>query len=114
MAKRSLSFLHNCIHEMRILELSVNQHPAGSIACWTFLSCLEILLTCEQHSDASNRIQLYCLYTASLWTYAREKLEELGAWGSLIWGLQVRCPAKMCQDLIPPLHCIHVCSTNNT
>ena len=76
MARRSLSFLHNCIHELGILDVSA---PEGSVAVWIFLSCLEILLTCEQYSDSSNRIQLYCLYTASLWAYARLKLQELGA-----------------------------------
>jgi hypothetical protein len=75
MARRSLSFLHNCVQELYILDVS---HPDGSLACWIFLSCLEILLTCEQYSDSSNRIQLYCLYTASLWAYARLKLQELG------------------------------------
>ena len=75
MASRSLGFLHNCVQEISILELA---HPPGSIACWTFLSCLEILLTCERCSDQDNRIQLYCLYTAALRSYAREKLEELG------------------------------------
>eukprot|EP00094_Tigriopus_californicus_P010596 TCALIF_10222-PA protein Name:"Similar to TRAPPC10 Trafficking protein particle complex subunit 10 (Homo sapiens)" AED:0.34 eAED:0.37 QI:23/0/0/0.54/1/0.90/11/0/941 len=75
MAKRSLSFLHNSVQEINILELSF---PKGSIACWVFLSCLEILLTYEKYSDSSNRIQLYCLHTASLWEYARSKLLELG------------------------------------
>ena len=75
MAKRSLSFLHNCVQEIAILEIS---YPEGAIACWVFLSCLEILLACEKSSDAANRIQLYCLYTASLWEYAREKLMQLG------------------------------------
>ncbi len=42
------------------------------------MSCLEILRTCERYSDSSNRIQYYCLFTASLWAYAREKLQELG------------------------------------
>ncbi len=75
MARRSLSFLHNCVQELSLLDVA---HPDGSLACWIFLSCLEILLTCEQYSDSSNRIQLYCLYTASLWAYARVKLQELG------------------------------------
>ena len=75
MAQRSLSFLHNCVQEIKILDV---KYPEGAIACWVFLSCLEILLTCEKSSDASNRIQLYCLNTASLWEYAREKLVELG------------------------------------
>lgn len=39
---------------------------------------LQVLLTCDRYSDSSNRIQYYCLFTASLWAYAREKLQELG------------------------------------
>ncbi len=75
MAKRSLSFLHNCVQEISILEIC---YPEGAVACWILLSCLEVLRTCERYSDSSNKIQYYCLFTASLWAYAREKLMELG------------------------------------
>ena len=76
MAQRSMSFLHNCVQEISTLEMAF---PAGAVDCWVLLSCLEVLLTCEQYSDdSSNKIQYYCLFTASLWAYAREKLANLG------------------------------------
>ena len=39
MAKRSLSFLHNCVQEVSILEVS---YPPGAVSCWILLSCLEV------------------------------------------------------------------------
>lgn len=47
--------------------------PPGSVACWVFLSCFEILQTCEKFSDTS-QIKEYSLYCAGLWAYAREKV----------------------------------------
>ncbi|XP_071041764.1 trafficking protein particle complex subunit 10 isoform X2 [Parasteatoda tepidariorum] len=73
-AQRTLPFLHNCISELKSLEVSM---PPGSVACWVFLSCFEILQTCEKFSDTS-QIKEYSLYCAGLWAYAREKLHHLG------------------------------------
>ena len=39
-AKRCLSFLHNVIQELEILEVPCM--PDGSVACWVFLSILEV------------------------------------------------------------------------
>lgn len=47
--------------------------PPGSVACWVFLSCFEVLQTCEKFSDTS-QIKEYSLYCAGLWAYAREKV----------------------------------------
>ncbi|KAG8193047.1 hypothetical protein JTE90_028159 [Oedothorax gibbosus] len=74
MAQRTLPFLHNCISELKILEVVM---PPGSIACWVFLSCFEVLQICEKFSDTT-QIKEYSLYCAGLWAYAREKLHELG------------------------------------
>ncbi|XP_021932391.1 trafficking protein particle complex subunit 10 isoform X2 [Zootermopsis nevadensis] len=73
-AQRSLPFLHNCIKELEILEIST---PPGAVACWVFLCCLEVLQTCERFND-SGQVEAYSLYTASLWAYARDKLRDLG------------------------------------
>ncbi|GIY00231.1 trafficking protein particle complex subunit 10 [Caerostris darwini] len=73
-AQRTLPFLHNCISELRILEVSM---PPGAVACWVFLSCFEVLQTCEKFSDTS-QIKEYSLYCAGLWAYAREKLHHIG------------------------------------
>ncbi|XP_077981439.1 trafficking protein particle complex subunit 10-like [Glandiceps talaboti] len=73
-AQRSLPFMHNTVHELQILELPL---PVGSVACWVFLSCLEVLQMCERYGTSS-QVDAYTHYTASLWAYAREKLHELG------------------------------------
>ena len=87
-ARRCLTFLHNVVQELNILEVPC---PAGSIACWIFLSTLEVVQVCELKSkeafannSSDNRksstahVQQYCLYTAELWAYCRKKLLELG------------------------------------
>lgn len=43
LAQRSLSFLHICINELNILDVTFSEE--GSISCWVFVSCLEILGT---------------------------------------------------------------------
>lgn len=83
-AKRTLPFLHNCIAELRILEVTC---PPGSVACWVFLGCLEVLRTCEQFND-STQVQKYSRFTASLWAYASDKLKELGELCGLLPGMQ--------------------------
>ena len=88
-ARRCLTFLHNVVQELSILEVPC---PPGSIACWIFLSTLEVVQVCELKSkqtlssdSVDNRksstahVQQYCLYTAELWAYCRKKLLELGA-----------------------------------
>ena len=69
-------YLHSpqTLNELKILEVSL---PDGAEACWVFLSCLEVLRTCERYSDSSE-METYSLQTASLWAYAREKLLHLG------------------------------------
>ena len=47
--------------------------PEGALACWVFLSCLEVLNVSEKHSDKL-QIDKYSLYTASLWDHARKKV----------------------------------------
>ncbi|XP_030850473.1 trafficking protein particle complex subunit 10 isoform X3 [Strongylocentrotus purpuratus] len=79
-AYRAQNFMHNCVQELKILEVSM---PQGSIACWVFLSCLEVLQKCEKSSDTAH-INTYSHYTASLWLYAQKKLNELGELGGLM------------------------------
>lgn len=107
MATRTLSFLHNTVHELAILEVST---PPGAVACWVFTSCLEVLSACEgdgptddvvapanatpppsrkeqqqpqqqqQQQQQSTMVNgaAYSLHTVGLWSYAREKLKHLG------------------------------------
>ena len=45
----------------------------GAVACWVFLSCLEVLQTCDKFTD-TGQMEAYSLHTASLWDYARNKV----------------------------------------
>ncbi|CAH1800251.1 unnamed protein product [Owenia fusiformis] len=79
LAQRAMEFLHNCVQEVAILEVAM---PPGSISCWVFVSCLEILQACEHFKE----VEAYSLFTASLWEYARKKLLELGKLCGLLPG----------------------------
>ena len=70
LASRALPFLQNCVNELNILEISVTE---GGIACWVFLSALEILHKCERYSDSS-QMDSYSRHTVGLWSYARNKV----------------------------------------
>ncbi|XP_043257656.1 trafficking protein particle complex subunit 10 isoform X1 [Colletes gigas] len=77
-AQRCLSFVHNTLSELRILEV---QRPEGSIECWSFLCALEVLQACQLSSyniDNNQQLDLCSLHTASLWALARDKLGDLG------------------------------------
>nr|XP_033340136.1 trafficking protein particle complex subunit 10 [Megalopta genalis] len=77
-AQRCLSFVHNTLSELRILEV---QRPEGSIECWSFLCALEVLQACQLSTyniDNNQQLDLCSLHTASLWALARDKLGSLG------------------------------------
>ncbi|XP_073732490.1 trafficking protein particle complex subunit 10 isoform X3 [Misgurnus anguillicaudatus] len=71
---RALELLHNCVQELRLLEVSV---VCGALDCWVFLSCLEVLHRIEGCCDRS-QLEANFSYTVGLWTYATEKLKSLG------------------------------------
>ncbi|BES93279.1 Foie gras liver health family 1 [Nesidiocoris tenuis] len=73
-AERTLPYLHNCIRELSLLDVVMTP---GASACWVFLSCLEILQTCENYKETAH-VESYSKFTAGIWSYARQKLEELG------------------------------------
>ncbi|KAL2087522.1 hypothetical protein ACEWY4_016350 [Coilia grayii] len=72
--QRALQLLHNCVQELRLLEVSVLQ---GALDCWVFLSCLEVLHRIEGCCDRT-QLEANCSHTVGLWTYATEKLKSLG------------------------------------
>ncbi|KAG7467283.1 hypothetical protein MATL_G00151720 [Megalops atlanticus] len=72
--QRALELLHNCVQELRLLEVSVLQ---GALDCWVFLSCLEVLQRIEGCCDRA-QLEANCSHTVGLWTYATEKLKSLG------------------------------------
>ncbi|XP_058794002.1 trafficking protein particle complex subunit 10 isoform X2 [Phymastichus coffea] len=86
MAQRCLTFVHDTMNELRILEV---QRPEGSVECWAFLCALEVLDACQSSSSTIDNNQLLDLcssYTASLWALARDKLESLGKMCGLMPG----------------------------
>lgn len=73
-AQRCLSFVHNTLGELRILEI---QRPEGAVECWAFLCALEVLHSCQTlnvNIDNGQQLDLCSLYTASLWALARDKV----------------------------------------
>ncbi|ODN03761.1 Trafficking protein particle complex subunit 10, partial [Orchesella cincta] len=54
LAQRSLSFLHNCINELAILDVAFSEE--GAVSCWVFVSCLEILSTICGHGQTPGTV----------------------------------------------------------
>jgi len=76
-AGRTLSFLHNTIQELDILE--VEEVVEGSKDSWVLLACLEVVQTCEANiGEGGSGHGVLPTHTASLWSAAREKLLRLG------------------------------------
>uniref|UniRef100_A0A8B9Q831 Trafficking protein particle complex subunit 10 n=1 Tax=Apteryx owenii TaxID=8824 RepID=A0A8B9Q831_APTOW len=73
-SQRALELLHNCVQELKLLEVSV---PPGALDCWVFLSCLEVLQRIEGCCDRA-QIDANVSHTVGLWSYATEKLKSLG------------------------------------
>uniref|UniRef100_A0A3Q2PJL2 Trafficking protein particle complex subunit 10 n=1 Tax=Fundulus heteroclitus TaxID=8078 RepID=A0A3Q2PJL2_FUNHE len=72
--QRALELLHNCVQELRLLEVSVID---GALDCWVFLSCLEVLHRIEGCCDQA-QLAANCSHTVGLWAYATDKLKSLG------------------------------------
>ncbi|XP_037543079.1 trafficking protein particle complex subunit 10 [Nematolebias whitei] len=72
--QRALELLHNCVQELRLLEVSVVD---GALDCWVFLSCLEVLHRIEGCCDQA-QIAANSSHTVGLWAYATDKLKSLG------------------------------------
>uniref|UniRef100_A0AAQ5X5Q0 Trafficking protein particle complex 10 n=1 Tax=Amphiprion ocellaris TaxID=80972 RepID=A0AAQ5X5Q0_AMPOC len=72
--QRALELLHNCVQELRLLEVSVLD---GALDCWVFLSCLEVLHRIEGCCDQA-QLAANCSHTVGLWAYATDKLKCLG------------------------------------
>ncbi|XP_051165899.1 trafficking protein particle complex subunit 10 [Leptopilina boulardi] len=77
-AQRCLSFIHNTLSELQILEI---QKPEGAVECWAFLCALEVLHACQlsmANSENNQQVDRCSVHTASLWAVAKDKLEALG------------------------------------
>lgn len=74
MASRCLPFLHTCVKELNILEITA---PPGAVWCWLFLGSMEVLQICDKFNQA-DQVEEYSKHTASLWEYASQKIRSLG------------------------------------
>ncbi|XP_071988107.1 LOW QUALITY PROTEIN: trafficking protein particle complex subunit 10-like [Engystomops pustulosus] len=79
-AARALELLHNCVQELRLLEVTA---PPGALDCWVFLSCLEVLQRIEGCCERA-QIEANVSHTVGLWSYATEKLQALGSLCGLV------------------------------
>ncbi|KAG8431029.1 hypothetical protein GDO86_019539 [Hymenochirus boettgeri] len=79
-ANRALELLHNCVQELKLLEVSV---PPGALDCWVFLSCLEVLQRIEGCCERA-QLEANVSHTVGLWSYATEKLQSLGSLCGLV------------------------------
>ncbi|MBN3316830.1 TPC10 protein, partial [Atractosteus spatula] len=73
--------LPQCLFRLAlVLQVSVLQ---GSLDCWVFLSCLEVLQRIEGCCDRA-QLEANISHTVGLWTYATEKLKSLGCLCGLV------------------------------
>lgn len=71
--QRMLEFMHNVVHELEILKVSV---PPGAAACWVTLTSLQLIrATIQKNAEFAT----YSLHTAHIYQYARQKLFQVGA-----------------------------------
>jgi len=73
-AERLFPFLFSTIREIEALRLEVYN---GSLSCWQFINCLEVLNLCDSVMGNENIIKC-SQHTASIWNLAKDKLYELG------------------------------------
>lgn len=81
-AQRLFPFLFSTLKEVEALRLETYN---GSLACWQFVNCLEVLNLCDCVNGTENIIKC-SQYTASIWNLAKDKLYELGKLCGLLPG----------------------------
>lgn len=73
-AQRLFPFLFSTLKEIEALRLETYN---GSLSCWQFVNCLEVLNLCDCVSGTESIIKC-SQYTASIWNLAKDKLYDLG------------------------------------
>lgn len=73
-AQRLFPFLFSTLRETEALRLETYH---GSLSCWQFVNCLEVLNLCDCVNGTENIIKC-SQFTASIWNLAKDKLYELG------------------------------------
>lgn len=69
-SQRMLPFIHSTLNELKILELNC---PEGSIPCWIFLCCLEVVQMCQKYAETVH-VDACSYYTASLLEECSDKV----------------------------------------
>lgn len=82
-AQRLFPFLFSTLREIDALKLEAYN---GSLSCWQFVNCLEVLNLCEGVIGTENIIRC-SQFTASIWNLAKDKLYELGKLCGLLPGI---------------------------
>lgn len=83
-SQRMLPFIHSTLNELKILELNC---PEGSIPCWIFLCCLEVVQMCQKYAETVH-VDACSYYTASLLEECSDKLHYLGELCGLMPGYE--------------------------
>lgn len=83
-AQRLFPFLFSTLREIDALRLETYH---GSLSCWQFVNCLEVLNLCDSVIGTENIIKC-SQHTASIWNHAKDKLLELGKLCGLLPGSQ--------------------------
>lgn len=81
-AQRLFPFLFSTLKETEALRLETYN---GSLSCWQFVNCLEVLNLCDCVNGTENIIKC-SQFTASIWNLAKDKLYELGKLCGLLPG----------------------------
>lgn len=82
-AQRLFPFLFSTLREIDALKFEAYN---GSLSCWQFVNCLEVLNLCEGVNGTENIIRC-SQFTASIWNLAKDKLYELGKLCGLLPGI---------------------------
>lgn len=81
-AERLLPFLFSTLRELDALKIEMID---GALACWEFISALEVLDACEMAIESNNTPNIF-KNTAPIWNLAKDKLYELGKLCGLLPG----------------------------
>lgn len=81
-AERLLPFLFSTLRELDALKIEMIE---GALACWEFVSALEILDACDAAIESNNSNTIF-KFTAPIWNLAKDKLYELGKLCGLLPG----------------------------
>lgn len=82
-AQRLFPFLFSTLREIDALKLDAYN---GSLSCWQFVNCIEVLNLCENVIGTENIIRC-SQFTAPIWNLAKDKLYELGKLCGLLPGI---------------------------